>query len=88
MSGNVRLQRAYDGLMAQLQMCLSLNLRFRESLSGNLSDVVARHEHLLDLIRAGNARTVQRALAEHGYRAFLQKLDELIDAPRRLLSPG
>lgn len=81
MAGNARLLRAYDGLMAQLQMCMSLNLRFRESLSGNLSDVVARHAHLLDLIRAGDAAAVQRALAEHGDRAFLEKLDELLDAP-------
>lgn len=76
-----RLQRAYDSLMAQLQMCMSLNLRFRESLSGNLSDVVARHTHLLDLIRGGDAHAVQRALAEHGDRAFLEKLDELFDTP-------
>jgi DNA-binding GntR family transcriptional regulator len=80
-----RLQRAYDSLMAQLQMCMSLNLRFRESLSGSLSDVVARHTHLLELIRRGDAQAVQRALAEHGDRAFLEKLDDLLDRPDDLL---
>lgn len=83
-----RLQRAYDSLMAQLQMCMSLNLRFRESLSGSLRDVVNRHRHLVDLIRAGDVRTVQRALAEHGDRAFLEKLDELLDTPEAEPSGG
>lgn len=83
MAGHARLQRAYDSLMAQLQMCMSLNLRFRESLSGNLRDVVARHGRLVDLIRAGDAQAVKRALAEHGDRAFLERLDELLDTPEQ-----
>jgi DNA-binding GntR family transcriptional regulator len=81
LAGNARLQRAFDGLMAQLQMCMSLNLRFRESLSGNLSDVVARHARLVELIRAGDPDDVKIALAEHGDRTFLEKLDELLDLP-------
>jgi len=87
MAGHARLQRAYDSLMAQLQMCMSLNLRFRESLSGNLGDVVARHARLVDLIRAGDARDVQRALAEHGDRTFLDRLDELLDTPEEAAAP-
>ena len=83
MAGHARLQRAYDSLMAQLQMCMSLNLRFRESLSGNLRDVVARHSRLVDLIRAGDAHAVKRALAAHGDRAFLERLDELLDPPEQ-----
>lgn len=79
---HARLQRAYDSLMAQLQMCMSMNLRFRESLSGDLEDVVARHERLVELIRGGDAQGVQRALAEHGDRSFLANLDELLDASR------
>lgn len=81
MAGHTRLQQSYDSLMAQLQMCMSLNLRFRESLSGNLGDVVSRHAHLVDLIRAGDPQAVQRALEEHGDRSFLEKLDELLDTP-------
>lgn len=74
-----RLDRAYDALMAQLQMCMSINLRFRESLSGSLHDVVERHEDLVKLIRLGEPEGVKKALAEHGDRAFLDNLDELLD---------
>jgi DNA-binding GntR family transcriptional regulator len=78
-----RLQQAYDSLMAQLQMCMSMNLRFRESLSGSLDDVVARHEVLLDLIVAGDVGAVQQALVDHGDRSFLDRLDEILDPPRK-----
>lgn len=81
LAGHSRLQRAYDSLMAQLQMCMSMNLRFRESLSGTLGDVVSRHAHLVELIRDGDPQAVQRALEVHGDRSFLEKLDELLDTP-------
>ncbi len=76
--GNKRLAQAYDGLAAQLQMCMAINLRFREHLLGDPAESVARHAHLVRLIAQGDAMTVKRALDDHGDRSFLEHVEELL----------
>ncbi len=78
LAGHKRLQRAYESLIGQLQMCMAMNLRFRESLIGNRDDVVERHEVLIRLVEAGDPVAVKHALANHGDRAFLSDLENLL----------
>jgi DNA-binding GntR family transcriptional regulator len=78
LAGHKRLQRAYESLIGQLQMCMAMNLRFRESLIGNRNDVVERHEMLIRLVEAGDVTAVKHALANHGDRAFLSDLEHLL----------
>jgi DNA-binding GntR family transcriptional regulator len=80
--GNTRLSQAYDALAGQLQMCMAINLRFRERLLGDPSESVARHAQLVDLIHQGDAAAVKRALDDHGDRSFLDNLEDLL-APAR-----
>jgi len=78
LAGHKRLQQAYATLVGQLQMCMAMNLRFRESLIGNRHDVVERHELLIALLEAGDLSAVKQALANHGDRSFLSKLETLL----------
>lgn len=78
--GHERLMRAYDSIGAQLQMCMALNLRFRQSVFPDPDDAVKRHELLLQLIESGDRAALKKAIAGHGDRSFLTRLDELIDA--------
>ena len=77
--GHRRLLVAYASLMQQLRVCMAINLRFREALTGDPADSVRRHERLLALIEAGDRVALDRELAAHGDRAFMTHLDEFID---------
>jgi DNA-binding GntR family transcriptional regulator len=79
LAGHKRLQRTYESLMGQLQMCMAMNLRFRESLFGDKEDVIKRHESLIDLMEQGDPEAVKRALASHGDRSFLTDLEHLLN---------
>ena len=81
--GNGRLLQAYLSLMMQLQLCMAMNIRFREQMYGNLDENVERHQKLLDLIEAGEQSQVLAALAQHGERSFMERLDELIESEQQ-----
>ncbi len=76
--GNKRLAHAYDEVAAQLQMCMAINLRFREQLLGDPKESIERHAHLVRLLDAGDVPAVLRALDDHGDRSFLGNLEELL----------
>ncbi len=78
-----RLERAYDSLAAQLQMCMAMNLRFRERLYGDPAESVERHALLLTLLEAGDRDAARQAMREHGDRSFLDGLEQLLDASDR-----
>lgn len=80
LAGHKRLQSVYESLVGQLQMCMAMNLRFRESTIGRQEDVIERHEALIDLIEAGDPAAVKHALAHHGDQSFLSDLDNLLHA--------
>ena len=76
--GNSRLIAAYATILEQLEMCMAINLRFRQKLYKEPQDVVRRHEHLLALIEAGEVDPLVDAIVHHGDRSFLDHFDELI----------
>lgn len=76
--GNSRLIAAYAAIREQLQMCMAINLKFRQQFYNDPRDVVTRHEHLLTLLEAGKRAPLVHAIANHGDRSFLTRLDELI----------
>lgn len=78
--GNSRLIAAYSAIREQLQLCMGINLKFREQFYNDPQDVVRRHEHLLTVLEAGKRGPLVRAIANHGDRSFLTRLDELIGA--------
>jgi DNA-binding GntR family transcriptional regulator len=80
MAGNSRLERAYDSLADQLQMCMAVNLRFREGLSGDPAESVERHAVLVRLLSAGDKDGTKQAMRDHGDRSFLDNLEEVIDS--------
>jgi DNA-binding GntR family transcriptional regulator len=79
LAGNSRLDRSYDGLAGQLQMCMAVNLRFRERLSGNPAESVERHAVLVRSLEAGDKEATKQAMRDHGDRSFLDNLEETLD---------
>jgi DNA-binding GntR family transcriptional regulator len=79
LAGNGRLAHAYDELAAQLQMCMAINLRFRERLLGDPKESVERHAHLAHLLEAGDVSAVLAALDAHGDRSFLDNVEDLLN---------
>ncbi len=73
-----RLMQAYRALTLQLRLCMAMNLRLRERAHGNLSENVARHQLLLDLVERGDREGLLAAVTEHGDRSFIEHLEELI----------
>jgi len=76
--GNSRLLAAYSSLRMQLQMCMALNLKFRQQFYNDPQDVVRRHEVLLSLVEKGELEPLLYEMTNHGDRSFLANLDELI----------
>jgi DNA-binding GntR family transcriptional regulator len=76
--GHRRLLAAYESLLAQLRLCMAMNLRFREQVTGDPADSVRRHERLLELIAAGEPAAVLREIEAHGDRSFMERLDEFV----------
>jgi DNA-binding GntR family transcriptional regulator len=74
-----RLNRAYDALSMQLQMCMAINLRFREQQHQDPADAVQRHRRLLELIEAGDSGAVQDEIKSHGHMSFMDRLDEFFE---------
>jgi DNA-binding GntR family transcriptional regulator len=79
LAGNSRLDRSYDSLAGQLQMCMAVNLRFRERLSGDPAESVERHAVLVRMLEAGDKEATKQAMRDHGDRSFLDNLEETLD---------
>ncbi len=79
--GNRWLDDAYRNIAQQLELCMAMNLRFREQLYHDPQDTVRRHEVLAELIDAGVVPDILDELSRHGDRSFMDRLDELIDPP-------
>jgi DNA-binding GntR family transcriptional regulator len=80
LAGNSRLERSYDSLAAQLQMCMAVNLRFRERLSGDPAESVERHAVLVRMLEGGDREATKQAMRDHGDRSFLDSLEETLDS--------
>lgn len=76
-----RLSGAYSTLAMQLEMCMAINLRFREQHYPDPADSIRRHERLFQMIETGDSETVQKEIRAHGHLSFLDELDELIGNP-------
>ncbi len=76
--GNSRLMSAYSTIRTQLQMCMAINLKFRQQFYNDPQDVVRRHQELVDLLEKGELAPLIDEIANHGDRSFLSRLDELI----------
>jgi DNA-binding GntR family transcriptional regulator len=74
-----RLTQAYSTLTLQLRLCMAMNLRLREQVHGSLEENVERHRVLLELVELGRREELLKAIAEHGDRAFIEHLEELIN---------
>lgn len=81
LAGHSRLLSSYQSLTMQLQICMAMNLRFREELLGNALESVGRHEVLLEAIRSGDRRRVYEEIDHHGDISFMDQLDGLLSAP-------
>lgn len=78
LAGHRRLEDAYRSLALQMRLCMAMNRRARrrqESLRGD----AARHEHILDLIEAGDVAAVRHALVHHGHRTFLLEVGDTFE---------
>ena len=64
LAGNSRLLTAYASLRMQLQMCMAMNLKFRQQFHNDPQDVVRRHEELVTLIEDGDLEALLHALPE------------------------
>jgi DNA-binding GntR family transcriptional regulator len=82
LAGHKRLQQVYESLMGQLQMCMAMNLRFREKAFGNRDDVIRRHEQLIEILETADPAIAKDALAHHGDRSFLSDLEHLLASPQ------
>jgi hypothetical protein len=58
---------------------MAMNLRLREQVHGSLEENVERHRVLLELVELGRREELLKAIAEHGDRAFIEHLEELIN---------
>ena len=67
-----RLTASYKSLYLQMQLCMALNVRSRESRLGeSLLQNVKRHEEMLKLIKKGDLKCVLKAFEDHGERSYL-----------------
>lgn len=68
LASHKRLLQTYIGLMDQMQLCMSENLRTENTTAGDYIDGVQRHIALLEAIEEGDLNHVLSALASHGAR--------------------
>jgi DNA-binding GntR family transcriptional regulator len=79
--GNRWLDEAYRNLSQQIELCMAMNLKFRQELYNDPHDAVRRHERLAKLAATGKRDALVAALAKHGERSFMDRLDELLLPP-------
>lgn len=65
-----RLEEIYSSLQQQVLLCMSRNLIARERFFEDLSEHVARHRHLFELVESGDQAAALAELAVHGERSF------------------
>jgi DNA-binding GntR family transcriptional regulator len=75
------LEDAYRNLSQQIELCMAMNLKFRQELHNDPRDAIQRHALLAELAAAGKRDELVTALAEHGDRSFMDRLDELLLPP-------
>ncbi len=75
------LVEAYRNIRQQIELCMAMNLRFRQVLYHDPDDAVRRHERLAGLAGAGKTAELVKALSQHGDRSFMDRLDELLLPP-------
>ena len=80
LAGNRRLEEMYHSLWLQMALCMAANTRFRESRNESLTDNVARHRLLLEIVESGELKDVLVAFEAHGDRAFFEELVETLAA--------
>lgn len=68
LASHKRLLQTYIGLMDQMQLCMSENLRTENTTAGDYAEGVYRHAVLLEAIEQGDLNHVLSALAGHGSR--------------------
>ena len=73
LAGHRRLDDSYAAVQQQVILCMARNLYTREHEFESLTQHVARHRYLLDLIEAGDPDAVLAELAVHGERSFLKR---------------
>ncbi|WP_344306980.1 GntR family transcriptional regulator [Brevibacterium samyangense] len=67
--GNSRLIGSYAGLTTQVKVCMTMNLRQRESIE-TPADNVARHRLLRDEVLSGDVARAHAAFDAHGHDSF------------------
>lgn len=75
------LSDAYRNISQQIELCMAVNLRFRQELYNDPQDAVRRHERLAKLAASGKREQLLTVLAMHGERSFMDRLDELLLPP-------
>ncbi|MFC7404189.1 GntR family transcriptional regulator [Georgenia alba] len=75
-AGIRRLSEMYRSVQQQIILCMSLNLATRERYYETLTEHVARHRRLLEVIEGGDPDAVLGELAVHGERSFERPPEE------------
>ena len=73
------LDDAYARISQQLDLCMAMNLRFRQQMYNDPLDSVRRHQSLVDLIAKGKTAPILSALSAHGDRSFLRDVEGLLE---------
>ncbi|HSY15447.1 MAG TPA: GntR family transcriptional regulator [Jatrophihabitantaceae bacterium] len=79
LAGHGRLERAYDLLCTQMDVCVAYNRRLRERLGRPSSDTVDRHRRLTERIVDGDRIGALHELDNHRAGAFDERFDEQLD---------
>lgn len=67
---NSHLEQIYSSVQQKIILCMARNLIARERYYEGLKEHVARHRHLLETVRSGDAAAALAELAVHGERSF------------------
>src|SRR5690606_9300576 len=67
---NSHLEQIYSSVQQKIILCMARNLLARERYYEGLTEHVARHRHLLETVRAGDASAALAELEVHGERSF------------------
>lgn len=76
-----RLEEIYASVQQQVILCMSRNLIARERFYEGLTEHVARHRHLLELVESGDRGAALAELAAHGEHSFEKNADKQTQSP-------
>jgi len=71
LSGHRRLVKTYTSLMRQMQLYMSVNLRFEAGSAGDLFEGCRRHERLYATLCSGDEEQIRAELMQHGASAYI-----------------